>query len=337
MILAGDIGGTSTRLALFDLDGKPRDVREYSSQAHSGLEQIVAKYLDETGVSFERAGFGVAGPVNLEDGFSVARGTNVWSVHQGRLAETLKVSPKCVAVINDLAANGMGIDALSPAQFVVLQAGEEKPGHRALVSAGTGLGVGALFWDPKDGRHHPFSSEGGHVNFGPRNELEDGMLKWLRSEDREHFKGHVSWERVLSGPGLFNVFDYLRHANIERQTVEIPADAEPGDAAKKISKAGLDGSCPRSAKTLDIFVSLYGSAAGNAAIQYVAIGGVYLGGGIAPRILPKLKAPAFLEAFLEKQPQSLANLLAKIPVRVILDEHTALRGAARYARLELLG
>lgn len=254
MILAGDIGGTSTRLALFDRDRQPHDVREYSSQKYPGLADVIAEYLGVSAASaadspmakgrFDRACFGVAGPVESGPNGTYVRGTNLsWSVSQADLAKTFGLPRESVGVINDLAANATGVAEVAPENLVTLQAGEQVAGHRAIISAGTGLGEGGLFWDGKD--HHPIPSEGGHSSFGPRNELEDGLLRYLRGKETQAFRGHVSFERVLSGPGIYNVFDYLRHAGVAEQKLQLDPEMKPGDAAKLISKAALDNACPR--------------------------------------------------------------------------------------------
>jgi glucokinase len=240
----------------------------------------------------------------------------------------MKLKLEQVRVINDLEANALGIESLSPRKMITLYPGQKSAGNRAIISAGTGLGLAGLLAD--GGGFKPVGSEGGHGNFGPRNEIEDDLLVYLRGQQRELHKGHVSWERVLSGPGLFNVFDFLRARGVQRQTIELAPKMSPGDAAKEISKAGLDGSCPRCSAALDLFVSLYGSAAGNLALQFLALGGLYVGGGIAPKIIDKLKSPSFVEAFLDKGPLR-ERVLEKVPVRVIMDDHAALLGAARCA------
>jgi len=332
LILAGDIGGTNTRLALFDEAQQPRDIREYSSTKFPGLEPIIEQYLHDTNAAkgaFTRAGFGVAGPVEQGPDGVFVHGTNLsWGVTQSTLARALGLDKGHVGLLNDLAANALGATVVAASRTVQLHAGEECPGHRAIISAGTGLGVAGLYWDGRE--HSPFPSEGGHSNFGPRNEREDALLQYLRGKDMEHFNGHVSWERVLSGPGLFNLFGFLRHAGIAEQKLQLPDGAKPGDAAKLISKAGMDGSCPRSVEALNWFASIYGAAAGNVAIQFLALGGIYIGGGIAPKIIEKLKSPAFINSFLEKG-RLKEQVLERIPVRVVLDEYAALRGAALYA------
>ncbi|MDB5296193.1 MAG: glucokinase [Phycisphaerales bacterium] len=338
MILAADIGGTNTRLALFDDAGTLTGLREYRSQDHADLTAIVRLYIADPDTAadpaarrpVDRACFAVAGPVQGDDGALVSRITNLkWTVEQRRLADTLGLPPAEVKVINDLAANASGIDAVGGSDLVTLQPGDEQPGGRGIVSAGTGLGVGGAIWDGR--RHLPCPSEGGHYSFGPRNELECDLLHFLAGREPDKFGGYVSWERVLSGPGLWNLFAFHAARNIGVQSLVVPPDTAAGQAAKLVSEAGMAGTCDRAVKTLDLFVSLYGAAAGNVAIQYTAINGLFVGGGIAPKILPKLRGESFLAAFLDKGPMR-DRLLKNVPVKVITDEHCALRGAALVAR-----
>ena len=328
MILAGDIGGTNTRLALCDSPRQLADLREFRSAEYPDLGSIVRKYLLDArpATAIDRACFGVAGPVHGEPGERYSPITNLkWTVQQGALASVLNVSTERVKIINDLAANAAGIDVLADDKLMPLQAGKAQPGGRGIISAGTGLGVGGAVWDGL--RHIPCPSEGGHYSFGPRNPLECDLLAFLADREKETFAGYVSWERVLSGPGLYNLFLFHVARNLGKQSVRVPEGATAGDAAALVSKAALAGECERSSMTLDLFVSLYGAAAGNVAIQYTAIDGLYIGGGIAPKILKRLQGPTFLNAFLDKGPMR-HRLLNTVPVKVILDEHCALRGAA---------
>lgn len=328
MILAGDIGGTNTRLALCESPADLKDLREFKSADHPSLGSIVRQYLDQSSFdsAIQCACFGVAGPVHGEPGLRYSPITNLkWTVQQQNLAEVLNLDPERVRVINDLAANAAGIDVLAKDKLYTLQEGKSQPGGRGIVSAGTGLGVGGAIWDA--GQHIPCPSEGGHYSFGPRNELECHLLQFLAAREQETFAGYVSWERVLSGPGLYNLFLFHAARDIGRQSVQIPAGTSAGAAAMLVSKAAMASQCERSSMALDLFVSLYGAAAGNVAIQYTAIDGLYVGGGIAPKILDRLKSPAFLHAFLDKGPMR-ERLLKDVPVKVILDEHCALRGAA---------
>ena len=328
MILGGDVGGTKCNLALFEeRSGAPVEGsgRRFPSGDYSQFEDVVAKFLRSVvhpaGAKLTAAGFGVAGPV--VDGVCVA--TNLpWRVDARSLAALLGLPG--VALINDLEANAYGIAMLGPADFEVLNPGAPvAQGMQAVIAAGTGLGEAGLFWDGKT--HRPFSSEGGHSDLAPRNELEDMLVVYLR----KRFDGHVSGERVLSGPGLRNVFEFLRDTG--RGVVEPWLEEAMGkeDPSAAISHAGLEGTSPICVQALDTFVSLLGSEAGNLTLRFLASGGLFVGGGIAPKILPKLRGPVFMEAFLSKG--RLRPLLEQVPVRVILNDRTALFGAARRARL----
>ena len=319
LILAGDIGGTSTRLAYFDTAGgtlQPVAEKIFPSRESGSLEEIVSRFSAEQGLVAERVCFGIAGPVRNGH----VRTPNLpWTIEATVLSRILGIPS--VRLINDLEANAYGIDLLGPGDLIVLNPGVPDPtGTIAVVSAGTGLGEGLAYWDGT--AHRPLSSEGGHADFAPRNELEAELLLFLRAEH-----GRVSTERVVSGPGLSNIYRFLRDA---RHLPETPAVAEAmrrGDPAAAISRAALAGECPLCGQVLDLFVSLYGAEAGNVALRVLATGGIYLGGGIAPKIIERLKGPGFMLAFITKG--RLSPLLENIPVRVILNDRTALLGAAR--------
>ena len=323
LILAGDIGGTSTRLACFEAVGgtlNPVAETRFPSRESGSLEEIVARFTAEQGLVAERACFGIAGPIRQ----GRVRTPNLpWSVDAAVLARTLGLPS--VRLINDLEANAYGIDLLGPDDLLVLNRGNPDPtGTIAVVSAGTGLGEALAYWDGS--AHHPLPSEGGHADFAPRNELEAELLLFLRAEH-----GRVSTERIVSGPGLRNIYRFLRDA---RQIPETPSVADAmrqGDPSAAITRAALAGECPLCGQCLDLFVSLYGAEAGNVALRVLATGGVYLGGGIAPKIVERLKGPGFMQAFTAKG--RLSPLLESIPVRVILNDRTALLGAGRCATL----
>lgn len=321
LILAGDIGGTSTRLAFFDSScGKLSLQAEacFSSRDAGSLEEIVARFVREQGIAAERACFGIAGPIRQG---RVITPNLPWSVAADELARTLGLAE--VQLINDLAANAHGIDLLGPEDFVVLNQGVPDPtGPIAVISAGTGLGEAFAYWDGS--AHHPLPSEGGHADFAPRNELEAELLLYLRAEH-----GRVSTERVVSGPGLRNIYRFLRDARHRPETPTVAEAMRRGDPSAVITRAALAGECPLCGETLDMFISLYGAEAGNVALQVLATGGIYLGGGIAPKIIERLKGPGFMLAFSAKG--RLSPLLETIPVRVILNEKTALLGAGRCA------
>jgi len=321
LVLAGDIGGTSTRLAYFESAGDgltPLIVRRFSSREAGSLEEIVSRFIAEEGLTAERACFGIAGPI-LQ---GRVRTPNLpWSVDAVELARLLKMP--AVELINDLEANAFGIDLLGADDLVVLNRGVPDPaGTIAVVSAGTGLGEALAYWDGS--AHRPLRSEGGHADFAPRTELETELLLFLRAEH-----GRVSTERVVSGPGLRNIYRFLRDSRHIAESPAVAVAMQQGDPSAAISRAALAGECPLCEQALDIFVSLYGAEAGNVALRGLATGGVYLGGGIAPKIIERLKGPGFMLAFTAKG--RLSPLLENIPVRVILNDRTALLGAARRA------
>lgn len=320
-VLAGDVGGTKTRLAVYDVEDTRLDTvleQSYPSRQHPSLDGLVRDFLDRVPSDCRQACFGIAGPVRA----GRAEATNLpWVVDAGAMAVGLGLER--VYVMNDLEANAWGIDALREDDFYVLNAGgSDAAGNGSVIAAGTGLGEAGLYWDGH--RHRPFASEGGHTDFSPGSDLEIALLRHLR----DRF-GHVSWERVVSGPGLVNIHDFLRaHTGIEMPSW-LADKMEAGDAAAAISTAGLEEDDPVCVEALDLFVHLYGVEAGNQALKVMATGGVYVGGGIAPKILERLKGPRFMEGFLAKG--RMRPLLEAIPVRVILNDRTALYGPALYA------
>lgn len=323
LILAGDIGGTTTRLAFFcsgeaGLEALAKE--HFPSRSHGTLAAIVQDFVAAKGLTPERACFGIAGPVR---GQQVHTPNLPWLVDGGELAALLGLPQ--VTLINDLQANAYGIPLLKEEDFALLNPGEAEPtGAIAVISAGTGLGETVAIWDGS--RHRPLPGEWGHADFAPRNELESELLLHLRAEH-----GRVSYERVLSGPGLVNIYRFLRDRRRLPETPTVSEAMATGVPAAIISRAAMDGSCPLCVQALDLFVSFYGAEAGNLALRALATGGVYLGGGIAPKIIDRLRGPLFMRAFTAKG--RLSPLLETIPVRVILNEHTALLGAGRCALL----
>ncbi len=322
-VLAGDIGGTTTRLAYLNFEnGKPTTEVEkhYLSREAGSLTEIVDRFIEEHGRQATHACLAVAGWVQN----GRVRAPNLpWSADAAELTEALSLNK--VALVNDLHANAMGIPALEPEEFAVLSEGKPSPtGTIALVSAGTGLGEAAAIFD--GAIHQPQASEGGHADFAPRTELEVELLLYLRS-----VYGRVSTERVLSGPGLRNIYQFMRDIKKRPETPAVVEAMQDGDPSAIITRAALNGSSPLCSEVLDMFVSLYGAEAGNTALRYLAVGGVYLGGGIAPKIIERLKGPGFMLSFANKG--RLSPLLETIPVRVILNDRTALLGAGRVAAL----
>ena len=322
MILAADIGGTTTRLALFEkTESGFQSVAEnqYPSFAYKNLSEIVRLFLKENPHTIDRACFGVPGPVRG----GIARLQNLpWIVDTNELANLF--DHHRIGLINDLEANAYGLNELSKSEFAVLNQGEpNQNGNCAVISAGTGLGQAGIY--NENGILSPFATEGGHADFAPRNEIEINLLRYLLTKFER-----VSVERVVSGLGLQNIYEFLRDTKLADEPNWLAEEIrEIGDVGLIISKYGSDGKSALCEQALDIFVSLYGAGAGNLALQVLATGGVFLGGGIAPKILPKLKEAVFLESFAAKG--RMRELLEKIPVLVILNDKAALIGAAHFA------
>jgi glucokinase len=324
LVLAGDIGGTKTHLALFSIENnnlKAESQETFPSQEYSGLEPLLEEFLATGQYPIGRASFGIAGP--LVDG-KVNPPNLDWIVDPVSLAKTLKLPS--VSLLNDLEAAAYGIFTLQPQEFLVLNEGViRRPGNKVLIAAGTGLGETILFDDGKN--YHPLASEGGHADFAARDNLEIELLRYLIGR-----YGHVSYERVVSGPGLLNIYNFLK----ERAELQVPAWFEEKMAAAEdqsavISQAALAGDPEIAVKALDMFVSSYGAEAGNLALRGKAMGGVYVGGGIAPKMLNKLKDGTFMRAFNDKG--RYRELISSIPVYVVLNDKAALRGAAYHASL----
>jgi glucokinase len=318
IILAGDIGGTNTRLAIFEVeDERPKVILEqtYRSKEHGNLEEIVSQFLTQSGANVKAACFGVAGPVR--DGR--ARTANLpWVIDASELARLTGSAP--VTLINDLEANAYGLDGLDSDDFVLLNEGApDVRGNEAIISAGTGLGEAGLRFEA--GKRRPFATEGGHADFAPRDELQIDLLRFLMAETP-----HVSCERVLSGPGLLNIYRFLRDTKRFAEPAWLAEQVSKKDPSAVISKMALEEESELCVQALDIFVSIYGAEAGNLALRVLATGGVFVGGGIAPKIIRKLKKSGFIETFVAKG--RMRSLMEAIPVRVIMNDKTALLGAA---------
>jgi glucokinase len=325
VIVAGDIGGTNARLATFEVQaGRLLLLKEvtYPSRSAPDLESIVRRFVKETQPSATAAALGVAGPV--KNG-RIETPNLPWVVDAQRLAGILAVSK--VTLLNDLKANAYGLRHLGPTDFAILQAGtHDAVGNQAILSAGTGLGCAGLYWDGH--RHRPFATEGGHADFAPRNHLQAELMERIARE-----KGRVSAERILSGSGLVRIYRHLR----ERSGVPEPAALADRftnqDPAAVISRSALDGLDPVCVEALDMFVSAYGAEAGNVALRMLATGGVFLGGGIAPKNLPAFQRDGtFMTAFLDKG--RMRPLLESVPVLVVLNDRAALWGAAHCAAFD---
>ena len=327
MILAGDVGGTKTNVGLFEVvDGVPRLQRAERTRSleHPGLGALVAGFLARgPAVKIEGACFGVPGPVK---GNRAITPNLAWEIDGAQVAREAGLPG--VLLVNDLVATAEGIALLQEEETAVLQAGAPDPlGNRVLIAAGTGLGMSLL--SRAGDTWVPVSSEGGHADFAPRNEEEIGLLRYLRER-----YGRVSTERVLSGPGLFNIYSYLRDVQHAPESPMVrEALARGDDPARVIGTSGLatqeEPRCDLCARALAIFAAVYGAAAGNLALLGTATGGVWLGGGIAPKILPRLADGLFIQTFVAKG--RFVPFLERVPVRVILNDRTAMLGAARRA------
>jgi len=321
MLLAGDIGGTKTRLGLFKAaDDRPEalQAREFATLSFKSLGDIIETFLKSATVhpsDIEAATFGVAGPVTNQ----VARLTNVpWPVDGPALADRIGLAR--VELVNDLAAMAYAVPVLEPHELAVLQDGIATPeGNAALIAAGTGLGEALLH--NVDGRFIPAPSEGGHADFAARTPREAELAGELIRQF-----GRAAVEHVVSGPGLVNLYHFTHTA----PCAAVGEPAKRSEMPSLITTAALEQRCPACEEALDLFVGAYGAEAGNLALRSVATAGVYLGGGIAPKILTALEGGVFLEAFRAKEP--MVDLLATIPVCVILNRRAGLLGAAVHAR-----
>jgi len=322
LVLAGDVGGTKTNVALFSVQGEKlhaEKFQSFASKRYSGLVPVLLEFLAGSAHAIDAACFGIAGPV--VDG-KVKTPNLPWLIDGGELRRALKLDAP--ALLNDLEAAAYGIFTLEDDEFCALNQGTQHPaGNKALIAAGTGLGEAILHDDGR--RFHPLASEGGHADFAPRDDLEIELLRHLIGRF-----GHVSYERVLSGPGLFNIYRFLKESSGFAEPPWL-ADrlAAENDPSAVVSKAALANEAEICVKALDLFVSIYGAEAGNLALHAKSLRGLYVGGGIAPKILDKLKDGTFMRAFTDKG--RYADLLAAVPVQVVLNDQAALRGAAYYA------
>lgn len=320
-VLAGDIGGTKTLLAVFETTASPfrvlREVR-FESARFEGLESVVRAFFAKSREDVTAACFAIAGPV--KNGECITSNLP-WHVSASRLVAELDL-PRAT-LVNDFLAVGYGIEQLGPADLAPLQVGAQDPrGPVAILGAGTGLGEAFVLAGATGRTVH--ASEGGHVDFAPRNPLEAALLEHLRGRF-----GHVSYERLLSGQGIANIYQFLVATGVERASPEVTRALEVEDPAAVISKNALANTDAACARALDLFASIYGAQAANLALTVLASGGVYVAGGIAPRILTKLKDGTFLRAFREKG--RLSTFVESVPVNVILNTRTGLLGAAALA------
>lgn len=328
LILAGDVGGTKTLLQLADVapDGAMRPVyeRRFDSATHEDFNALLqeflyaAEFMPAAADPVAAACFGVAGPIHGRH----AKITNLpWRIDAGAIGAEFGIPS--VHLINDFAAIGYGIETLCEEDFTTLQAGEpEANGTRALLGAGTGLGEGILIW--RDGCYQPMPSEGGHVDFAPLDEAQIGLLVYLQK-----IFGHVSYERILSGPGLVKICEYVMDSGLETPTPDFLAALGEFDAASTVSEYALNERDPAAMRALDMFVAILGAQSGNLALTLLATGGVYVAGGIAPKIIARIRQGGFVQAFNDKG--RFAELMRRIPVKVVMNPKVGLMGAALVA------
>lgn len=325
MILVGDIGATRTRLAAFETEGNRLQVvvgKTYVSQDYAGLAEILPQFIRGEGIAVHSACFGVAGPVRA----GKSKISNLpWTIDSRELAKQLKLPS--VGLLNDLEAYAYGIDALESKDFIALSEGsEDAEGNRAVISARTGLGVAGLYWDGF--RHHPFACEGGHADFAPRNDLQIELLAYLQKK-----YGRISCERLLSGPGIRNIYEFLRDSHKAEEPAWLRDQLNAAhDPSPLISQFALEGKAAICDQTLSIFVSIFGAETGNCALRYMTTGGIFIGGIIAGRIVDKMKDPVFMQSFLDKG--RMETLLRDMPVKIILNDDCGLIGAARYTLVQ---
>lgn len=319
LILAADIGGTKIDMGLFSVetDGlKALRTSSVPTSSYGSASGALETFLLFDALSLKAACIGVAGPVI--DGNAFAPNLP-WPVTLSGLKKSLEIEN--IELINDLVATAFGLESLSPESIRTLQEGENHPkATRALIAPGTGLGETMI----RDGK--PMPSEGGHADFAPGTDLEIDLLKYVRAK----YGQHVSWEKLVSGPGLAEIYDFIVATGIASPAPETLEEINSVDQAALISRQGLCGADPACEKALDVFTGLLGAEAGNLALKSLATGGVYLGGGIPPKVLPKLKTGPFLERFNAKG--RMEKLMRTIPVHVITEPRTALHGATKRAQ-----
>jgi len=319
MILCGDIGGTKSRVALYQ-NSRCIAERQYANEAYINLSEVLRQFMASYSIKVDGACFGVAGVVRD----NVCKMTNLsWVIDASLIAEELNISQ--VWLINDLEAHAYGINRLSVEDFEVLNEGSLNLGNAAFIAAGTGLGEVGLYWDGK--RHHCIASEGGHTDFAPRDDLEIALFQYLRKKF-----AHVSYERVLSGEGLKELFYFFIEVQNEKKPDWL-MQMESEDISPLITEKALNKTCKLCMKVLECFISIYGSESGNMALKFLSLGGFYVGGTIACKIAPALKEETFMKNFRSKG--RFEHLLSKIPIKIILNDRSALLGAREFARMQL--
>ncbi len=323
MVLAGDIGGTKTNLALYALENKELKVvssKQFASKDYENFMDLIEDFQKKSSVSkIDALCIGVAGPIINERCIT----TNLpWDIKAEDLKEHFGI--ESVRLLNDLEATAYGMLYLKDEEFVELNPIEkESKGNIAVIAAGTGLGEAILYFDGNS--YHPIGTEGGHSDFAPISSMQDELLIWLRRK----YPDHVSYERVVSGKGINYIYEFLCETGFASEAKAMINIADKEDKSAMISKCALEQKDPLCMEALRLFAEIYAAEAGNLALKSMSLGGVYIGGGIAPKILPVLKSDYFFNAFARKG--RFEELLRTIPVKVSLNQETALLGAARFA------
>ncbi len=323
MILAGDIGATKTSLALFELVGDTLMMqvkKQFSSREFSNLNEVIIAFGKETSMpSIDAACFGIAGPIMEER----CRTTNLpWEITSSELQEYLDTNKVCL--LNDLEATAYGMLYLAEDEFIDLNPkGRDMDGNRAVIAAGTGLGEAMLYYDGIN--YHPIGSEGGHSDFAPTTEQQDALLKWMRNRYPEH----VSYERIVSGPGIYTLYEFLHESGFAPQPASMIDITKDQDRSAMVSECALTQNDPLCMEVLRLFTEIYAAEAGNLALKTMSVGGIYIGGGIAPKILPAITGKDFMHSFASKG--RFEELLSGMQVKIALNPDTALLGAAHFA------
>lgn len=323
MILAGDIGGTKVNLALYERKNNELQIimqKQFVSKNYDKFSHLIDEFKQLTSMpKIEAACFGIAGPIINER----CRTTNLpWDIKASDLKEQLNTNS--VKLLNDLEATAYGMLYLNEEEFVSLnETGRKTKGNIAVIAAGTGLGEAILFWDGKE--YHPIGTEGGHTDFAPISSQQDKLLTWLR----KRYPGHVSYERIVSGVGIYIIYEFLSETGFAHEPKAMLNIKEGEDKSAMISQCALTQKDPLCLETLKLFAEIYGAEAGNLALKSMSLGGVYIGGGIAPKIMPIIKSEYFLNAYASKG--RFEEMLRGVEVKASLNQETALLGSARYA------
>ncbi len=323
-VLAADVGGTKSNLSLYKIDDgalQPLKQKSYITKEHASFQEIVKKFKNEDFPEIDSVCLGVAGPVNK----GVVKGTNFpWIIDEKEIRKELGIMN--VAIINDMEANAFGLGALEDSDFEEIRKGSEVPGNAIIISPGTGLGEAGLFWDGR--AYHPFATEGGHTEFSPRNKFDADLWHFLNEK-----YGLVSWERIISGSGIYDIYQFLINSRGIKEPTWFKERISQEDPAALISAAAMEGNYPVCKETIDLFVRYLATEANQFALKTKATGGIFIGGGIVPKIIKTIDKEIFNQNFIKSD--RMEELLDLMPVKAILNGKTATYGAALYGAMLL--